>query len=240
MSLRCYRRFNPPRAIGFDLDDTLYDNTPVLRQADLALGKFLAKHYPDAGQWSVEQWNELRLYCVSQDPGLAHDISDARHVSLEYGLRNAGYSHDDARQGARDAMEVFLQWRSRANIPPSTHALLEQLSKKCALFVISNGNANITDLGIEHHFQFALHAARHQPMKPAADLFSQAQQRLALPAREILYVGDHPVADVIGANRAGWHSAWLNTSQKQLQHRKKPLQLPTLEISSLEDLCQLL
>ena len=77
-------------------------------------------------------------------------------------------------------------------------------------------------------------------MKPAPDLFLQAQERLGLSGDDILYVGDHPVSDIVGSARMGWQNAWLNSKDLPLDHYKKPLMLPTFEINKIEELALLL
>ena len=238
--LICYRRLTAPRAIGFDLDDTLYDNRPVLERAEAELLAWLHQHYPASQAWAFGDWLAQRQRLVAADPRLLHDISRARQLSLAQGLRQLGYPAATAEQGARDAMACFLTWRNKVDIAPEVHQLLAQLAERWPLFVISNGNADINALGLADYFQFALHAGDNTLMKPASDLFDRAKDRLALPDDRVLFVGDHPVADIIGANRAGWHSAWINPAQNKIQHRHRHLQLPSLEMAKVEALGALL
>ena len=231
--LHFYRQPGEVAAIGFDLDDTLYDNGPLLQQAEAALLAYLAEHFPASRGWDHQHWLTLRQQLAANDPGLAEDITAARHQCLRLGLRQAGYAADRADAGAEAAMAVFLHWRNRITLPASLHVLLTRLAAQRPLFVISNGNADITALGLAQYFQFALHAGPQWPMKPARAMFDHAQQRLALPAAQILYVGDHPRADVLGATRAGWQSAWVNPGQQPLVHRHNPLQLPTCELRDI-------
>lgn len=46
--------------------------------------------------------------------------------------------------------------------------------------------------------------------KPAPEPFWDMANRLQLPPEEILYVGDNPRNDIMGARRAGMQTAWLN------------------------------
>jgi HAD superfamily hydrolase (TIGR01549 family) len=46
--------------------------------------------------------------------------------------------------------------------------------------------------------------------KPSARIFEAALARLAVPARDCLFVGDRPEIDVAGAKGAGIDAAWLN------------------------------
>ena len=163
----------------------------------------------------------------------------SRLAALEQGLLQLGYCALDAKQGSTAALSEFLQWRNQVVITNDTFEVLRQLAKKCRLFVITNGNADVNQLGISGYVEFSLRASKQLAMKPASDLFRLAQHKLQLTSADILYVGDHPVSDIVGASNAGWQSCWFNPNQKTLQHIKKPLQLPTFEIDQLKELLAL-
>ncbi|MDP2562006.1 HAD-IA family hydrolase [Psychrobium sp. 1_MG-2023] len=240
LTMHFYKTYQRPLAIGFDLDDTLYDNQPVLAHAEQQLQQYLLQQFPKTKKLTLNDWLQLRLTAVVHQPSLAHDISLSRRVSIEQGLLSLGYSVDEAVMGSQRALSVFLQWRNKITITPNTLNTLTELGRQFRLFVISNGNADIHKLGLGHLFEFALHPNQHCPMKPAQCLFTQAQQRLALPQQSILYIGDHPISDIVGANNAGWQSGWYNPTQQLIQHRKGSLQLPTFELSTITQLKQLL
>jgi len=236
MSIRCYKNYTKPVAIGFDLDDTLYDNRPVLLRAEHQLNLFLHHHFPLTQQYSRKNWLSLRHQVITDAPSLLNDTSASRLAALSLGLTQLGYGKLEADDGAAQAFEEFLVWRNKVVISDKTHQLLAQLQKKFRLFVISNGNADVTRLGLAPYFEFALHPSVHIAMKPEITLFQQAQQRLDIAASSISYVGDHPISDVFGANNAGWQSIWFNPTSARFDHYKKPLQLPTIEVSSLSEL----
>ncbi len=236
MTIRCYKTYRQPQAIGFDLDDTLYDNKPVLEQAESKLLCFLHENFPKSTQYGFKDWLDLRNRVISLKPGLINDTSASRLAALRLGLQTLGYDQEIAQDGALAAFNEFIYWRNNVKISDDIHQLLRELKQYFTLFVISNGNANITSLGIETYFEFALHPSEKVAMKPDNSLFELAEQRLQLPSHRISYVGDHPVSDVVGANNAGWQSIWLNEKQSHLNHYKKPLQLPAIELTSIEQL----
>lgn len=239
MTIRCYRNFTRPLAIGFDLDDTLYDNGPVLLRAEQALRQHLASHFPRTAGMTYQHWFAIRQQIILTFPALANDIGLTRIKTLTKGLIDLGYDESHATDGAHQAMQYFLTWRNTIEISPATHQLLAQLACNYRLFAISNGNACTAALNLDQYFEFTLHADINTPMKPASTLFELAGTRLALSKAQILYIGDHPVSDIVGATRAGWQSGWFNPTGEAINHRKKPLQLPTLELSCLSDLSQL-
>ena len=42
--MQCYRPVHPVKALTFDLDDTLYNNEPIIRHADAALKLAMQAH----------------------------------------------------------------------------------------------------------------------------------------------------------------------------------------------------
>jgi putative hydrolase of the HAD superfamily len=74
-------------------------------------------------------------------------------------------------------------------------------------------------------------------MKPAPDMFVQAQRALKLAPGQILHVGDHPETDVLGARLHGFRAAWLNDRQQPWQGLQL---LPDVELNALGELADLL
>jgi len=238
--MKFYRPFKRPTAIGFDLDDTLYDNLPVLLKAEDELHKFMLANFPKTELLTIKDWTNLRMALVAHTPSLQSDFTTARLHALQMGLQVCGYSLEECTKGSQQGLACFLTWRNKVNITPDVHQLLENLSKEFTLFVISNGNVDIIQCGLAPYFEFAIRPSQTTPMKPASDLFLQAEERLELSGSDILYVGDHPVSDIVGSGQMGWQNAWLNSKNIPLDHYKKPLLLPTFEVNKITELSQLL
>lgn len=243
-AMQFYKSYIRPKAIGFDLDDTLYDNRPVLINAEQKLHQFLLHEFPKTQQLSIGDWTDIRLAVTQLQPTLQQDITLARQASLAQGLLNSGYTQQQANDGMMRAMEVFLMARNNIVLSSSVHKTLTLLQKYFRLFVISNGNADIKKFGIDHYFEFALQPSQNTSpaiaMKPANDMFIEAERRLALSGNDILYIGDHPTSDIKGSGDMSWQSGWINSGCKPFDHYKKPLQLPTFEFQRINDLMQLI
>ncbi|MGB1299441.1 MAG: HAD-IA family hydrolase [Psychrobium sp.] len=238
--MQFYKSFTRPKAIGFDLDDTLYDNRPVLLAAEEKLHQFLVANHPKTVQLNIEDWTQIRLQLANEQPHLKQDVTLARNIALIQGFITCSYAQEQAEIAANQAMEVFLTARNDITISKSVVSTIKALKQHFRLFVISNGNADITKMGISELFEFALHPSQNATpaiaMKPAADMFVEAENRLGLSGKDILYIGDHPVSDIVGSNNANWQSGWLNVHQRPLSHYKKPQQLPTFEFSDISQL----
>lgn len=235
--MQFHRRLHPFRVISFDLDDTLYDNRPVLINAEQSLARFLREHYPQTASISVEGWRQLRDEIARGDPLLANNMTQLRATTLQQGLQRAGLDERAAKAGRDAAMHHFLQVRNQIEVPHATLQLLARCAKKYPVIAISNGNADIHQIGLSDYFSGAWSPDEKLQGKPTADMFRAAQQQFGFAPRELLHIGDHPVSDIQGASRFGAQSVWLN--EAGIPHAALTW-LPTATIYQLSDLEALL
>ncbi len=235
--MKCYRPLGLIAAVSLDLDDTLYDNGPVLEAAEQKLVDWLEERVKPLTD-SRRYFGQWRQRVMLEDPQLRHDTTASRQAALAAGLRALGVTNSQAL--AEAAMGRFLEWRSQVAISPQTHELLAYLASRRPLIAISNGNADIHKMGLDPYFSASFRAGLGRPMKPAPDLFLAGARHLRLAPAAILHVGDHPNQDVAGAVRAGMQVAWFNPKGQDVRHQDKGQLLPHLEIQSLASLRQLL
>lgn len=194
------------RAITFDLDDTLWPIAPVMRRAEQRLDEWLHAHCPRAAAaYPIAAMRALRDRIAEEHPHLAHDFSAQRRLSLRRALLAHGYhdAHVDA------AFNAFYAERNRVECYGDALPALESLGARYPLAAITNGNADLSAIGLAPHFRFVLHASAFGTAKPGADIFRAACARLGLAPAEVLHVGDDPELDVIGAARAGLRCVWV-------------------------------
>lgn len=156
--MRFYRPLGPISALTFDLDDTLYDNRPVIDRTMQESLTFVRNYHPALSQFDAHALNQLRQTLLSSEPEIYHDVTVWRHRALELGMRNAGLSAAEAKAGADAAMENFAHWRSRVDVPQETHDTLAKLAQKWPLVAITNGNAQPELFGLNDYFRFVLRA----------------------------------------------------------------------------------
>ena len=227
-----YRRPGPLKAISFDLDDTLYDNVPVIAAAERAQLDFLRSNVEAAAELDRSYWMGVRKAMLAQDPELLHDVGALRIRVLTKGLGNLGVSNPAAI--AEQAFDAFIQKRIQITISDDVMAMMETLSNHYPLVVLSNGNACVETMGLSHVFEFALHAGDNGlKQKPSADMFDEAAKRLKLPLNHIWHIGDHLRTDVRGALDHGCTAVWINPFNRQLE---KPDAIPHLELQEVTDL----
>jgi putative hydrolase of the HAD superfamily len=197
----------PICAITLDLDDTLWPFAPIGARVEQVLHDWLAANCPrTAAQFPILRMRELRDELNAQHPHLVHDFSAMRRMTLERAMRLAGDDpvHVDA------AFEAFFAERNRVEFYPDTLEALQRLAARLPLAALSNGNADLSRIGVHVHFAFQLGAREHGAPKPIASIFHAACARLEVPPAQVLHVGDDIDMDVVGAHRAGLRTCWLN------------------------------
>ncbi len=129
------------------------------------------------------------------------------------------------------------------HLPPlddGTTTLLTALDEACVPWgIVTNGSSTsqlgkIRKLGLADRARCIVISEEVGVRKPDAEIFRLAAGRLGLAAGDILFVGDHPEADVVGAANAGMRTAWLHRGRTW----PSPLDqiAPELVIDSLHDL----
>lgn len=235
--MRVYKALTPLQALSFDLDDTLYPNQPIILAAELAMQRQLQQQIGLAEFNTPEYWALQRRELAIERPDIKHDVSRWRLLAVERGLQAQGWTACAAAEMAEVALMAFLAVRTRIVLPVGVRPLLAQLAARWPLIAITNGNADLSQMGIADLFQFSLRAGPDGRMKPNPDLFVNAAHRLQIPTSSILHIGDHVDSDVKGALNAGCQACWLNLAPQQPSRLKV---LPHLEISQLESLKNLL
>jgi len=232
-----FRRLGAVRAISFDLDDTLYDNRPVIEHAEQWMVAHMRDRYLETAMYDRSWWHRLKLELQRQQPALVDDVSLCRRVLLQRGLMEGGMAEAMARQEAESVFAQFLEVRSQIAVPDTTRRILSELAQKYPLVVITNGNVLLERLGLEGQFQHVLKAGGGFRMKPAPDLFTDMARRLQLAPQQILHVGDDVTTDVAGAVHNGYRSAWLNDVGQEWRTLRI---LPDVMLTRLEQLLTLL
>lgn len=235
-----YRPLGPIAALTFDLDDTLYDNRPVIERTELEALNFVQNYHPNLSALKKTDFMRLRQAIRLAEPDIYHDVTEWRRRAVEQAMLDAGLTAQEAEAGAAAAMANFAKWRSRIDVPQETHDTLAILAQKWPLVAITNGNAEPHLFGLDNYFQFVLRAGSHGRAKPFNDMYYLAAEKLNVPLGHILHVGDDLTTDVAGAVRSGLQACWINLRDGDLMQIDDSRLLPHLEISRLASLTALI
>ena len=221
-----------PRAITLDLDDTLWPIAPVIERAETALHDWMLAHAPNAAvRYPVEAMRALRDAVALANPQLAHDFTAQRKLSLAHALTDSG--HDEELVEASFA--AFHAARNQVELYPDVAVALDRLALHAPLAALTNGNADIAQIGLQHRFVFSLGAREHGSGKPDAGIFHAACARLGVAPSDVLHVGDDPELDIVGAARAGLRSCWINRRDERWTHADIAPDLHVEHLGALAD-----
>jgi FMN hydrolase / 5-amino-6-(5-phospho-D-ribitylamino)uracil phosphatase len=219
-----------PLVLSFDLDDTLWPVGPVIAAAESALLSWLRERYPlTLTGHDIESMRALRARVNERFPERSHDLTFLRHRALKDLFGAAGY----AEALADDALEVFFGARNRVEFYEDVRPALIRLRARYRLFALSNGNADLARCGIGDLFAGHITASAAGAAKPDARIFAQLLQLAGVEASQVLHIGDDPLADVVGATRAGMQAVWLNRDAREWP---KAFAAPARTIASLAEI----
>jgi len=220
--------------ITFDLDNTLWDVDAVIVAAESAMRAWLAEHVPAVvALYNSSGLADIRAAVVAEHPGLRHDVSRLRLLITTRAMEACGYRPAEAAALARTAFDVFMEGRHRVAYFDDAIETLAQLSSRYTLAALSNGNADISRLGLDRYFTFACSAADVGRSKPAPEMFLAALARAGAPPHGAVHIGDHLEDDIAGAQAVGMHAIWVDLKRSGLP---EGVTSPTAVVNALREL----
>jgi HAD superfamily hydrolase (TIGR01509 family) len=210
-----------PKAILFDLDDTLWPIAPVILQAEDSLFAWLREHAPRvAERFTIDSLRQARMALLAGDPAFHLDLGKLRRAGLHAAFAEAG------EDGAKVELAMLHFFDARNAVTPYADVLpgLARLQGRLLVGSISNGNADLQAIGLSHHFRVSVAAHEFGVAKPDAAIFLEACRLLDVAPADAVYVGDDVLLDVQGAQRAGLRAVWMNrnASSRHLEHGVVP------------------
>ena len=204
------------KVIGFDLDDTLWDNSKVITEAINAQYQYLVQqlraqsHEVSAIELEAAYRSITDQLKLDNFP-LYQDVTRLRLDALgllcdQYGL---------ASQHAKRAFEAFFHQRQQVRLYPEVKPLLELLGKKYRLIVISNGNSSLDVIGLADYFDLHWQAGRDGDAKPSGDMLVKALQHYGITPEQFIYIGDNYHTDGKAVLDAGVRGVIIPSDRKE-------------------------
>jgi putative hydrolase of the HAD superfamily len=222
------------RCVTFDLDDTLWWCAPVIQRAEARFYAWLEAHYPQIpARYRPEDLLEHRKGFMRERPQLAHDLTTLRKHWLRLLAEEGGYDETLVEPG----FTVYWEARNEVEVFDETHDLLQRLRADFRLGAVTNGNADVRRIGIDHYFDFVIRSEEIGAAKPHPEIFMAALLAGEVSAGEAVHVGDDPVRDIQGAAEAGLRTIWVN-----LREDDWPLEgvRPSATVTRLDEVAQVL
>jgi 2-haloacid dehalogenase len=217
-----------------DNDHTLVDSdTSELEAFSLALRNQgidePMPHFETYRRINLGLWHQVERGEMKPD-----DVRERRFEMLLEELGAAG----DVTQMADDFIYGFATF---GDLYPGTWEVLEQLSERVTLALVSNGlsevqRPRIARLGIEHFFDAIVISSEVGTTKPGTEIFDIVFEQLGNPRKDTaLMVGDSLTSDIKGGANYGIDTCWYNPNGKTAGRNDRI----THEIRKLEELLDL-
>ena len=202
----------PPRAVLFDLDDTLCDYASARRER-LRLAFTLA---PD-GAFRERKGIDLEAMIADSIETQPHGADHFPGLFAQYGIADPDHARAAAewyRSNRFHGLDFFPEAR---DVLGSVRARLTAMPRASArpLGLITNGpaevqRAKIDLLGVGDLVDFAVISGEFGVAKPDPAIFREALDLAGVEAGEAIFIGDSVEFDMAGAHAAGIPSVWLN------------------------------
>ncbi len=224
------------RAIFFDLDDTLLDDTiSSERSAALAAAELMPDQNVRPQELAVAYMDAAMDFWERLEPG-APKPKEIRPTLWAAALARFGIV--DAPLAKSLAKRYDTIRIERVELFPETLPVLHQLHGRYKMAIITNGfaethEAKIARLELARFFDKVILAGEMELAKPDPAVFRHAMAELSVSADESVMVGDRFERDVVGAHSAGMRAIWVNSRNETMPSSARP---PEATISSIAQL----
>jgi putative hydrolase of the HAD superfamily len=214
-----------PRAILFDLDETIIDFGGNIDEAWREACEDAADRVRtlDAGVL-YDEISATRDWFWADEDRHRKWRQDMRAASAEIArLALAGLGHEADPQLARQIADHYRDLRdaSYALYPGAVETLIRKRAEGCQLAMVTNGSSaaqreKIERFDLARHFEHIQIEGEHDYGKPDPRAYADTLQALGVAPAEAWFVGDHLEWDVIAPKRLGMFAVWVNPDGDQL------------------------
>jgi putative hydrolase of the HAD superfamily len=203
-------------AIGFDLFNTLiFAQEGALQEASKRLVGSLRK---SGFEFDVNAFSQAYRKAASHFIKSARTLGRETHNSLwiSAALQDLGYpvQPDDPRV-SRTVEAYFSAFFDYCRLIPNTHHMLSTLEGRYRIGLLSNfthapaAEGLIEYLGLGPFFEAVVISGEVGVCKPNPTIFDQLVDALGVEKSKMIYVGDDPDSDIMGAAEAGIQPVWM-------------------------------
>jgi putative hydrolase of the HAD superfamily len=195
----------PIAALSFDGDDTLWDFSASFEVAIAHAAEVLGRAL-DGPPVGTDWLRRIRREVAVGLPGAT--LAELRRAGFAEAVRRRA---PDRPELADTLYTEFTAARARATrLFPEVREVLTVLAAELPLALTTNGNAELSWVGLEPLFRTVVRPAECGVQKPDPAIYRITAERLGTEPARVLHVGDHPVEDVAAARAAGLQARLLD------------------------------
>lgn len=222
--------------VTVDLDNCLWETDAVIINAERISFEVLVHQIPEIAElFTIETLREYKQDLASCFPAMAHQVSKLRFETLRRACLQAGYTGDHARLAAQTAFDAFYRERSNISLFDGALDALKELANDFHLIALTNGNADLEQIGIRQLFDHHICAEEAGAAKPDPLIFDTALGRYGLKPHQAIHIGDHPHQDIEGARSHGMHTIWVNVLNLEWPSELAPANHQISHLAQLPD-----
>lgn len=219
------------KAVVFDLDHTLFDRYETLK---LCIPLFREKFRINPRVTDDYFAREL----IWADKNFVHHGWKEIHAHL---LKCNIFAEEPSFEEYEAALLSFFHLVA-VKFPFTIPVLQELRSRGYKIGLITNGEKILQQkklelLGIKDYFDCIVYSGETPYRKPQTEIFNIVCDSLKIPAKEMMFVGDHPLFDVDGSRRAGFVPVWVKTTGTWIYPE---VEKPEIQIETVKELLDIL
>ncbi len=199
--------FSKIKLVSFDLDNTLYDNQPVIKRAEEESQEYLRSEFNKQEQiFDYQLFLSYKNELLSSEKLIGYS-ENSRYENLSYlrehVLLKCCEKLSKTKEIAEQALDIFLNYRNQIVIEPQVIDMLQQLAQQYHLVSVTNGNCDASQLPFFDCFKKNYSPAAGYRAKPHPQMLQQILTDFELRPEQILHVGDRLDSDGQAAEAIG-------------------------------------
>ena len=229
------------KAIFFDLDGTLCDSDTAWSIAQREMFQLLREQYPDVSQEVLtETWKTVHQRLFQQLDAGKCSMANVRDARFQCLFQELGLPIDKVMEG----LSGFFCSRYLTSLRLYDDVTVLEELRAYHVGIITNGAhdehtdsqlSKVRHLGLSERIQSLTISGEIGVRKPKIEIFQVACERAGISPKKALFVGDTVENDIVGANRAGMTSVFINRTADLLTPKTADEQ-PDHSISNLHDI----
>ena len=223
------------KAVLFDVDDTLYDQTRPFVKAykEYFADRFeirAERIFPVTRKYSDQVYSRAMAGKITMEELYVYRVQKAFE---EYGVQIS-------REESLAFQQVYARCQNEIEMSERMERILSFCSQRVKTGIITNGPSahqwnkvrNLqADRWIPRENIFV--SADVGAEKPRKEIFEYAGRVMGLEGAEVYFVGDSYDSDMAGAMNVGWHGIWINRRARQIPEGGRE---PDFEVETEEEL----
>lgn len=204
------------KAVGFDLDDTLYDRNQIYKKVFQNMEDRVVRTNLEFDTFNDEyQYNSILEYEKYMDGRKSKSLYKIDRVRNTY----KAFKHKIGFQNSEFFNDLYQHYLgSDIKLQTGVEDLLDILvDRNIDIFLFTNGTSDgqrkkIEKLNLTNYFSEGRIFISEElgESKPNTQAFKSIEEQINYNPSDIIYIGDNWKSDILGATDAGWRAIYLN------------------------------